>query len=222
MSGAWCPCWDESVGSWGPSHLPAEVSAHRDGWGRGGALVSWNHFLDTQQWQCIVSSPPDVSLSVQRASRNLGEDTNQPGSFDEAPGTQCWTKDSDFYVMPGRWRMGPGCLHVFPHSASQSPVPWGTISLPFNSCIVYYQVSPCQPHILHARGAYCCMDETQGQIAHLDEADKCWRGMSKRAGERSRRTVGSEKDSGGSDTLLPTLILTCGQEKLSSRSKGTD
>ena len=64
--------------------------------------------------------------------------------------------------------------------------------------------SPCQPHILHARRAYRCMDETQGQIAHLDEADKCWRGMSKGAGERSRRTVGSEKDSGGSDTLLPT------------------
>ena len=119
--------------------------------------------LTFDEWQCIISSPPTVSLSVQRASRNLGEDTNQPGSFDEAPTAQCRTKDTDFYVTPGRWHMGSGSLRVFPRLTLQNPVPWGTISLSFNSCIVYYQVSTCQPHILHARRAYC------GWMRHRDK-----------------------------------------------------
>ena len=118
MSGAWCPCWDESVGSWGPSHLPAEVSAHRDGWGRGGALVSWNHFLDTQQWQCIVSSPPDVSLSEQRASRNLGEDTNPRAALMKPPEHNAEQRTVTFMWCLGgdAWALGAyTCSHIPPH-----------------------------------------------------------------------------------------------------------
>ena len=119
MSGVWCPCWAESVGSWGPSHLPAEVSAHRDGWGRGEALVSWNYFLDTwrvtvyhfQPSQCISEHAESLKESW-RGHKPAGQLwwSPQQHNAEQRTLTFMWCLGGD------TWALGTYvCSHVWPY-----------------------------------------------------------------------------------------------------------
>ena len=143
MSGAWCPCW-AVCGFLGAQPSPCR-SLCSQGW-----LGAWGSpgELEPLPWHSTVTADRfQPSGCISEHAKSLEESWQG-----HEPARQLWWSprhtmlNKGHWLLCDAWEVTHGPLPVFPHAASQSPVPWETISLSFNSCIVYYQVSMSTTH----------------------------------------------------------------------------